>query len=141
MTTFAWPAWIKQAALQNGYGEEPEVNVASFQPEVGPAKLRRRTSMPNETMTFSYQYDASDWEDLKNFYKGTLSDGTQPFTMTHPRTGTVATWVFTAAPKVTQTLGPLFFTIQFALRLLSGGGLPPALKFNRGSNTQLIGAF
>lgn len=139
--TAAWPAWITPPALQDGFGENPEPNAIDFSPEVGPPKTRRRSSLSNDLLAVVGWYSSQDWEDIKNFYRATLSDGTLRFTMIHPRTKTTGTWMFVpkTPPKVNSTFG-LTFVVGFSLRLISGGLLPPAFKFNRPANSQYLGA-
>ena len=140
MTTAAWPAWIDPPALQDGFGESLEDNVAAFTPDVGPPILRRRSSISSDLITVKGWFSSSEWEDIRAFYRSTLKDGTQQFTMEHPRSKTSATWLFVpgSPPKVGSTFG-LIFEVQFSLRLVSGGATPPTLKFNRPSNSQYLG--
>ena len=140
MTTAAWPSWITVGAQQIGYSEAPERNVAEFTPDVGPPKLRRRSSLRTDMIGFTLILLSADFEDLQEFYCGTLHDGVDYFTLTHPRNGTSGTWMFAAEPKLTQVNG-LFYFVQISLRLISGGRAAPSLKFNRAPNSQyLIGA-
>ena len=126
MALAAFPSWINQGVLQSGYGETPETNVALFKPEVGPPKLRRRTSLSQDILSCKMWLSSSDWEDFLSFYRFELLDGTQQFTWNHPRAGTTATFQFEGnAPKITATFG-LTFEIQFALRLISGGTISVA---------------
>jgi len=137
--TAAWPAAVNTNWLQQGYSEEPENNVAKFQPDVGPEKLRRRTSLPTKLISYNGLYTSDEWDALLTFYSTTLLDGTQQFTVTHQRTGGNGTWMFTAPPKLNSVDG-IIYGAQIALRLISGGTAPPALKFNKSTNSQYLGA-
>src|SRR5580704_19237031 len=94
--------WIKAVALQSGFAETPEPNQVSFQPETGAPILRRRVSLSQDLVTFTAALSSADFDALLYFYRNTIKDGTQQFTMNHPRTGTSATWAWVPGqpPKV-----------------------------------------
>ena len=132
--TASFPSWIDQGVLQAGYGEAPETNVTTFKPDVGPPKLRRRTSISQDLIAFTMWLSSSDWQELLSFYRNVLLDGTQQFTWLHPRTQTAATFQFEGdAPKVARTFG-ITFEIGLTLRLISGGTLPVAYVDEGGDN-------
>jgi len=125
--TAAFPSWISQVVLQDAYGEAPETNQAAFKPEVGPPKLRRRSSISQDILSCKMWLNSSDWEDLEGFYRSTLLDGSQQFIWKHPRTGVAGVFQFEGdAPKVTGTFGTTF-EVQFAIRLISGGVVLPTV--------------
>lgn len=134
MATPAFPSWIPAPAMQDSYQEQPESNQAAFQPDTGKPILRRRTSISTDLITFVSQLTSLEFEQVKNFYRYTIKDGTLQFTMPHPRTGSSAVWAWVpgSPPKVNQTYG-LTFEIVFTLRLISGGLLPITLDFVSGS--------
>ncbi len=126
--TAAFPSWISQVVVRDNYAEAPDTNVVSFKPEVGPAILRRRSSLSQDVVPCTMWLSSSDWQDLLAFFRTTLTDGTQPFTWVHPRSKVAGTFQFEGGvpPKVTSTLGPIF-VVQFSLRLLSGGVVLPTV--------------
>src|ERR1035437_8610620 len=97
--TAAWPA-VSSKAQVGGFTEAPERNIAEFQPDVGPPKRRRRSSITNDLISFSQWYNSADWDTIRTFYRTTLLDGVSPFTMNHPRTGNSQTWIFVDVPKI-----------------------------------------
>ena len=101
--TAVWPVAVNAYALRDSYTEEPERNVLSFKPEVGPPKERRRSSVSTDMVSFTGKYTLVEWTALKTFYRDTLLDGVLPFTFTNPLTGVSATYKFTAAPKLRTT--------------------------------------
>lgn len=136
----SWPSWIRFAIDPNSYGESPEQNRVEFQPEVGPPKRRRRTSLSQTVIAMETVWlTAQEVDDVTAFYRGTLTEGIDSFTATHPRTNTPGTWEFVDGPKVSQAVATSF-KLSFQLRLLSGGRYPPSLKFNRPPNSQYLGA-
>lgn len=130
-----------QLVLQDSYGETPETNVTAFKPEVGPPKLRRRTSISQDLIGCKLWLLGTEWQALKDFYRNTLLDGTQQFSWIHPRTKGTGVFQFEGdPPKVTSTFGRTF-EVQFVMRLISGGAYPPSWQFNVASNSFFIGWF
>ncbi|HEX5232244.1 MAG TPA: hypothetical protein VFW56_08400 [Bradyrhizobium sp.] len=130
MTTAAFPSYIDvfEAALQSGYGSQPESNQVAFQPQTGPAILRRRTSLSQDLETFTLRLTSTQYEQVKKFYRYTVQDGTLPFTMEHPRNRTTGTWQFVSGqtPKIAAAYG-VVYDVQLQLRLLDGGESHPIL--------------
>lgn len=115
--TAAWPGGVNQIVNQDSYGEAPERNVAAFTPEVGPPKERLRMSISTNIFSLTGWFSSAEYDLLVTFYRTTLSDGTQPFTRNHPRTGVSATFKFTDVPKITQVIG-LTYVVAMSLRLM-----------------------
>ena len=130
MTKPAWPSYISvwNAALQSGFGENPEANQVAFQPETGPAILRRRTSISQDLTAFTLRVNAYQYEQIRKFYRHTVKDGTLSFTMPHPRNRTTGTWQFVPGnpPKITAAYG-VVYDVQLQLRLLDGGESHPIM--------------
>jgi hypothetical protein len=115
----AFPTFIDQVVMQDGYSETPEINVAAFQPETGVTSLRRRSGIPQDIITCKMWLSSFDWEILRLFHRVTLLDGTQRFTWTHPRTLAAATFKFEGdAPKIVNIFGTTY-EIAYTLRLIS----------------------
>lgn len=116
--TAAWPTYINSIALVDGYSEEPQTNVVEFKPDIGPSKSRRRSSLANDIVNFEQIYSADEYDDLLNFFRRTLADGSLPFTMVHPRTLQTATWRFVTPLKISEFIPNSEYRVQFSLRLL-----------------------
>jgi len=95
-----WPGAVPDNGLIAGYSERTEDNVARFQPEVGPAKLRRRSSVPTTVLQFSQIMTFVAYDALVTFYQTDLKDGTLSFTRNHPRTGISGTFLFMVPPSL-----------------------------------------
>lgn len=116
MTIATWPETVNLNIYEDGYSEAPEKNIASFQPEVGPPKERRRSSISSDVLTCTGQYTSDEWDNLMIFYRATLLDGTQPFSRLHPRTKAEEKFKFVGdPPKISQAREPIFVG-QFTLR-------------------------
>lgn len=105
--TATWPSDVPQdALLPAGYGERPQRNVASFQPDSGIAIERRRSSVSTDDISYtSVLMTSFAWDSLVDFYRDTLKDGVLPFLRTHPRTGDMITAKFTEAPAIVAVFG------------------------------------
>lgn len=103
----AWPATIPQCPILNGLAEQRQRNVASFPPDVGPPKLRRRSTAAAVQTTVVFKMSNAELVDFNTFYETTLADGTLPFTWDHPRTKVNYSWMFSAdeAPQI-ERLAP-----------------------------------
>lgn len=78
-----WPPSLPQRPLSN-YSEKSGVMVIRTQPELGPAKQRRRAQRP-DTLSLQFDMSTAQCEILRSFIQDTLR-GTMRFGFTHPRT-------------------------------------------------------
>lgn len=93
-----WPSTLPQVPLQSGYEEGTIDTTIRSSMDVGPAKVRRRTSAGVRPIKFNFMLTSSELEDLIEFYEDTLMSGAIHFTWDHPRTGVNEKWRFTKAP-------------------------------------------
>ncbi len=103
--TAPWPGYLNQRVMEGSYSEQPERNVASFSPEVGPPMERRRSAVPTDLASWTGSGTLVEYQQLKDFYRTTLRDGVLPFTRTNPLTGGLSTYKFRTEPKLTRTFG------------------------------------
>jgi hypothetical protein len=90
----AWPATLPQFVLESGYREQmPDTNLES-QMDVGPAKVRPRSTVQVRPISFSVAMSPGQALIFEDFYINTLQNGTQTFTWVHPRTQLPATYRF-----------------------------------------------
>lgn len=83
MYTVIWPPSLPQRPLDS-YSETSGVMVIRTQPDLGPAKQRRRAQRP-DTMSLQFNMSTAQVEILREFVQDTLR-GTIRFGFTHPRT-------------------------------------------------------
>lgn len=102
MASIAWPLASTIKALQDGYSEVPGNNTIRFQPDVGPAQLRRRSTSAPSRMSVRYQLSATDASTLSDFYAYTSVGGTLRFNYTHPRLGTTVEARFLEPPQMSS---------------------------------------
>lgn len=81
--TYIWPPSLPQRPLSS-YSESTGVMVIRTQPDLGPAKQRRRASRP-DVLNVQFDLSTAQCETLRTFIQDTLR-GTTRFGFTHPRT-------------------------------------------------------
>ena len=97
MTTATWPQALPgfndglQVRTQQGFVRENPTN--------GPALTRLETDATSLYYTGEMTFTQAEASVFRSFYHSTLVEGTKPFTMTDPLTGTTETFYFMAAPS------------------------------------------
>lgn len=81
--TFTWPTSLPQRPLSS-YSETTGVQIIRTQPDLGPAKQRRRAKRP-DTLSVQFNLSTAQCETLRAFTQDSLQ-GTTRFGFTHPRT-------------------------------------------------------
>lgn len=81
--TYVWPTSLPQRPLES-YSETTGAMIIRTQPDLGPAKQRRRGQRP-DTLSVQFNMSTSQCETLREFIQDTLR-GTIRFGFTHPRT-------------------------------------------------------
>lgn len=100
----SWPVELQDLVNEAGFGENFGDTVLRSDMDVGPAKVRRRTTRPVNTLTVSINLTASQYLALKLFYNTTTNGGVSPFAFNHPVTGDAAEFRFTKPPSI-RSLG------------------------------------
>jgi hypothetical protein len=96
----AWPVNLPTAVLEEGYSEARPDNVIRSPMDVGPPKVRRRTTAAVYPLFFSQQLTTAQVATLVTFYDSTLAHGSLSFTLEHPRTGGEVEAMFAAPPRI-----------------------------------------
>jgi hypothetical protein len=111
-----WPATLPQCPILNGLSEQRQRNVAAFQPDIGPPKMRRRSTAASVLTSVVFKMSTTQLTAFNTFYETTLSDGTLPFDWAHPVTKVNYTWMFDArdAPRIDR-MTPKSHRISFSL--------------------------
>ena len=89
-----WPTTLPQCPVLNGFSEQKQPNVASFLPDVGPPKLRRRSTAAGWATDVAFRMTNAQVLTFNTFYETTLFDGTLPFDWAHPITKVNYSWMF-----------------------------------------------
>jgi hypothetical protein len=79
MASIDWPVTIPQAFIQNTFSESPDSGVIRTNMEVGPAKVRRRTTAVNTVWKGSMVMTYAELLTFKNWFKNTAKLGSLAF--------------------------------------------------------------
>jgi len=112
----SWPVDLP-APLINTIVETPPENTIRTQMEVGPAKVRRRTTANVRPLRFSITCTPTQAAALDTFYTATTSGGADEFDYSHPRTGDSVSARFTQAPTYSDVNGQAY-RIDIALEIM-----------------------
>lgn len=82
--SYTWPGSLPASPLTD-YVEERNLNILHTPMDAGPAKMRRRSTLP-DTLRVNYILTAAQVDTLDTFVFTTLS-GIARFNYNHPRTG------------------------------------------------------
>lgn len=87
-----WPAELPCAL--RGKSRVPQPNVVAFGTEVGPGKVRRRSTARTKRMPIPFLLTRAQVALFEAFFEDDLEDGSISFAMPDPLTGEPATWRF-----------------------------------------------
>lgn len=93
-----WPTTLPQAPIY-GWVRRPQRNVASFQPDVGPPKYRRRSTASGELCSGTFVMTGEQLSTLREFYRADLADGSLPFSWVDPVDQTMSAFMFEDSPE------------------------------------------
>ena len=98
MANVTWPVGLPQLVAVDGYGESPPDTVLRTKMDVGPAKIRRRSTAGIRPLSVQLDLDATQVAALDAFYLGTLQGGALAFDWVHPRTQEIVSLRFVRPP-------------------------------------------
>lgn len=110
--TAAWPGTLPENIWKPGYRETPRPSFIRSRVDVGPAKVRRRTTIDITDFVVELRMTAAQTELLDTFYTTTLIGGTQPFTWVHHRTGDAITYRFLKKPEMAPGAGTRWIVVM-----------------------------
>jgi hypothetical protein len=83
----AWPGTLPQYPLKQGYQRAGKAGLIRSGMEVGPAKVRRRTTAAVERMQLTFRMTAAERTAFLTFFETTVSGGVERFDFPDPETG------------------------------------------------------
>lgn len=103
--------------LANSLQEQLPNNIVRTQMDVGPAKVRRRTTANVRSLRMTYVLNKDQAADLEAFFFNDTAGGALSFDYTHPRTGDTVSARFTEPPQI-SSLNGIYFQISISLEVL-----------------------
>jgi len=108
MATDTWPSTLPAAPSPQGFRElVPESTIRS-QMDVGPAKLRRRTTGNVRLFAMTFELTLAQIAILETFFTTTLTGGSEAYNFDHPRTGVTGEYRFLEPPIYSNSGGDLW---------------------------------
>lgn len=112
-----WPSSLPQEFPEEGFSLTLPDNLLRTTMDVGPAKVRRRTTSNVTKVQGSMLLSTTDLAAFQTFYITTLSYGVTQFTWVHPITGVACDMRFTEPPKYSPASGD-YVDVQMSLEIL-----------------------
>lgn len=107
-----WPITLQQCLNADDFQMDKGNAVVRTDMDVGPAKMRNRSTKSVDQYTGSIFAGLDALADLEDFYTTVLSHGTLPFLFTDPITNTQRTFRF-IQPYSVRPLGGVQFRVSF----------------------------
>lgn len=121
MALSAWPvADVPYKMNQQGYTNVRVDGRIASSTEVGPGKVRLRTSATVRRVSGAIEMNSAELVAFRNFYEVTCRFGTFPFTVPDQVGGAIveARFAIDAPPPQESALGPFSWTVMVALEYL-----------------------
>ncbi|MCX8003362.1 MAG: hypothetical protein N2688_00140 [Burkholderiaceae bacterium] len=108
MSGIVWPVGLPQRMNAAGFTETlPDLALRTGM-DAGPRKMRRRFTAGPTAIEGTVTLRGSQPALLETFYRETTAGGTLPFDWTHPRTGALKAFRFTAPPAFVPVAGDVW---------------------------------
>jgi hypothetical protein len=108
-----WPASIEELLDTASFQEEFGETTIRSETDIGPAKVRRRSTKGVDAIKCSVIANKDQYEDFRDFFDIDLNGGAGTFFFTNPITGIVDTYRMTRPPSI-SSLGGVQFSISMS---------------------------
>lgn len=105
MATDTWPSGLPDAPRPGGFREVVPRSSVRTQMDVGPAKLRRRSTGNVRFFQCIFELTLAQVATLDTFFITTLTGGSEAYNFDHPRTGATAEYRFLEPPSYSNPEG------------------------------------
>lgn len=85
--SISWPGTLPSAPLLDAFQAQPKLNLISFGTEVGPGKVRRRSTARVMVEQLAFNLTTAERDAFVTFFQTTLKDGALSFSLTDPLSG------------------------------------------------------
>lgn len=110
-----WPE--KFCPLSGTYRESPANNLIRSSMDIGPAKVRRRTTANTKPVSFNIFVKNENMAEFETFFNDTLASGALEFDFKHPRTEQNVKARFMDIPNYSDRSG-VGYNISIALEIM-----------------------
>lgn len=117
MPDILWPTSLPQVVNKSGFNYKPGDTTIRSEMEVGPDKIRRRSTRPVDTMSLTMNVTQAQYTTLYTFWDVDLNGGVNQFVFNHPITG-VAKYCRMVGPPSFTPLGGVNFIAQMTFEIL-----------------------
>jgi hypothetical protein len=119
MANAVWPISLPTEPFVRAFKEALPKNTIRTPMEVGPDKVRRRSTARVKNISFLLPIPRADVPTFEAFFEDTLGDGSLPFDFTHPRLLTTLTFRFREDPgDITPDTGAAWWNAMLNLEIL-----------------------
>lgn len=112
----SWPLTLPQELLIAGYARSAPDNRIESQMDVGPGKIRRRTTSAPSKISGTLKMNRAELAAFTQFYLVTTKSGTLRFSWTDPDTSAAVEMRFADVPSWTKP--GLFYDVALSLDVL-----------------------
>lgn len=113
-----WPVSVPTSCNIDTLNEQDDDVLARFKPEVGVEKLRQRTNLVIQLITYQKVMTTTQWDALLSFYRVDCKQGALAFNGTHPRKGTAVVAQWTQKPVMTTMASRTYVNVSIAYTVL-----------------------
>jgi len=118
MSVPVWPISLPQRPLADGYSEQPPNLVVRSPMDVGPAKVRRRTTAGVTRLQMAFHLTPAQLATFRGFLANDIQDRALAFTWAHPVTGVVGTFRIAEQPTFEAIANGLAWRIAVVFEML-----------------------
>lgn len=111
-----WPSQLPPP-FKGTFSESPAENTIRSSMDVGPAKVRRRTTANIRPISFTLRVPQELIDVLQEFYEDDTVSGALAFDYTHPRTGEAIQARFASVPSISHLEADVY-SISISLEIL-----------------------
>ena len=114
----SWPASLPQRPLADGFAETPPNLLVRSATDIGPAKVRRRTTVGVTRLKASFRLSSAQLAAFRTFFASDLQGGALSFSWTHPVTGAVGVFRIVPPPSINPIAAGIAWRVSLDLELL-----------------------
>lgn len=147
MADVVWPASLPQEPLLAGEQQDLGEQVIRTPMDIGPDKVRSRTTAAVDTFAIALWLDADQYIAFLTFYRTSINGGALAFLWKNPLTGNPADLRIVGQPRIvpgsSRSSTQRKFKVTFGVELMPGsevsGGSPPEAPQNRAGGGAGVG--